>query len=171
MVNQERNATRQIKHMDISPPNPFKAILLPCPLQIPRNPPVRVPRGEAWGHLTKQRTSRCLRICTQGFHLFPVFLQDWPHTICNEQPSSICFFLWLTFPCLWQTSYSSWPVQSPVTTVPRFWGLVSQAPQPWTRAPCPHQKETGPRQRWGKGTTGRLHWSPWQHLGGPENAI
>lgn len=84
------------------------------------------------GHpLTKQRTSRYLKSCTQRLHLSMVSLQDWAHIIHSKQHSSICFFLWLTFPCLWQTpTCSSEPSsghgQSPVTAVPRFWGLVTK---------------------------------------------
>lgn len=48
--------------------------------------------------------------------------------VCNEKLPFICFSLWSTFPCLWKKHLTcSWLVQTPVTSVPRFWGFVSQA--------------------------------------------
>ena len=140
--------------MDIRPPSPFRAtylcalyrylaiLLLGVAVEMPGNP------------LTKQRTSKCLRRCTQRFHLFMVSLQDWPRMIRNEQPSSICFFLWSTFPCLWRTPYvhltrAQWLLSSD-------FGACERGPHPWTRVPCPHPKGTGLQQRWGKRTTGKL---------------
>lgn len=108
------------------------------------------------GLLTKQRTSKCLRRFTQTFHLFMVSLQDWPCMyVMNNHPPSVSFSDRLS-PASEKHLTCSWPAQSPVTIVPRFWGLVSQAQTPEPEFPVLIQKETGLQQRWGKGTTGKL---------------
>lgn len=108
------------------------------------------------GSTDKPGTTKCLRRCTQRFHLFMVSLQDWPCMICNERPSSICFFLWLTFPGLWQTPYILLTSSEASDNCPQILGACEPGPHPWTRVPSPHPRETGLQQRWGKGTTRRL---------------
>lgn len=85
------------------------------------------------GLLTKQRTSRCLRR-TQRFHLFMVSLQDWLRMICNEQPSSTCFFLWLNSPCLWQTPYMLFTSSEPSDYCPQILGACKRCPPPWNQS-------------------------------------
>lgn len=67
----------------------------------------------------------------------------------NNHPPPVSFSDWIP-PASDKHLTCSSPVQSPVTIVPRFWGLASDAHPPGTRVPCPHPKEIGLQQRWGE---------------------